>query len=133
MSTDIPLTRKYSPIKDHLKPQVKNDQAITAIHSQNTNTGKAHEILLSFYPKNITLLTTTLLMISTCLTHTTYNTIVRQKLTTPLLSPSYNTEAWFKNISTILILQNYLYRHLLTSLLKTPYKTPTTIKVTVVR
>jgi hypothetical protein len=34
--TEILLTWKYSPIKDHLNLQVKKDQAIAAIHSQNT-------------------------------------------------------------------------------------------------
>jgi hypothetical protein len=53
MPTDIPLTQKYSPIKDHMKPQVKKDQAIAAIYSQNTTAKKPPEILLSFYLKNI--------------------------------------------------------------------------------
>jgi hypothetical protein len=36
MPTDIPLTRKYSPIKDHQNLEWKKNQAIAAIHSQNT-------------------------------------------------------------------------------------------------
>ena len=39
--------------RPHKSPGLKEDQALAAIHSQNNNSGKPPEILLSFYLKNI--------------------------------------------------------------------------------
>ena len=72
---------------------------------------------------------TILLTIFTCLTHTTYNTSGKPKITTHSKLRFYDIMVWFRSIFTIWTPESYLRKLILISRPKDTYKTPTTIKI----